>query len=165
MNKPSHRTRFSSSITEETPMRLALSIAAAAIATCSLLGASANAQSPGYPERDVTLIVPFPPGGTTDIVARLVAADLSKGWGKSVVVENKGGAGGNIGAAEAARAKPDGYTFLMSTVGTQSINEFLYSNLQYNPEKDFVPVVLAAAVPNVLVLNPDFAKSNKIDSV
>lgn len=127
--------------------------------------ATGVAHAAEYPERDITMVVPFPPGGTTDIVGRLVAANLSKALGKNVVVENKGGAGGNIGAADVARAKPDGYTLLMGTVGTQSINEFLYSGLQFNPSKDFVPVALAAAVPNVLVLNPSFAEKNKINSV
>lgn len=137
----------------------------AGLLACAALALPAGAQDKTYPQREVTIIVPFPPGGTTDIVARIVAADLSKTWGKSAVVDNKGGAGGNIGAADAARAKPDGYTLLMGTVGTQSINEFLYSKLTFNPEKDFAPVVLAAAVPNVLVLNPEFAKSNNIASV
>jgi len=127
--------------------------------------ATGAAHAADYPERDITMVVPFPPGGTTDIVGRLVAVNLSKALGKNVVVENKGGAGGNIGAADVARAKPDGYTLLMGTVGTQSINEFLYSSLQFNPSKDFVPVALAAAVPNVLVLNPDFAQKNNINSV
>jgi len=127
--------------------------------------ATGAAYAADYPERDITMVVPFPPGGTTDIVGRLVAANLTKALGKNVVVENKGGAGGNIGAADVSRAKPDGYTLLMGTVGTQSINEFLYSSLQFNPSKDFVPVALAAAVPNVLVLNPDFAQKNNIKSV
>ncbi len=118
-----------------------------------------------YPARDVTMVIPFPPGGTTDIVGRLVAADLGKAWGRNVIVDNKGGAGGNIGTADVARAKADGYTLLMGTVGTQSINQYLYANLPFDPDKDFVPVALAAAVPNVLVLNPGFAERNKIDSV
>ncbi|WP_253206873.1 Bug family tripartite tricarboxylate transporter substrate binding protein [Verticiella alkaliphila] len=111
------------------------------------------------------MVIPFPPGGTTDIVGRLVAADLGKAWGRTVIVDNKGGAGGNIGTADVARAKNDGYTLLMGTVGTQSINQYLYANLPFDPAKDFVPVALAAAVPNVLVLNPAFAERNKIDSV
>ncbi len=135
---------------------------------CAAVGATlavSGVQAAGYPEREVTMIVPFPPGGTTDIVGRIVAANLTQALGKTVLVENKGGAGGNIGAAEVARAKPDGYTIMMGTVGTQSINEFLYSNLQFSPSKDFVPVALAAAVPNVLVLNPGFASTNNINSV
>jgi tripartite-type tricarboxylate transporter receptor subunit TctC len=140
----------------------------AALAGCLAFAASlptGSVYAAEYPERDITMVVPFPPGGTTDIVGRLVAANLTKALGKNVVVENKGGAGGNIGAAEVARAKPDGYTLLMGTVGTQSINEFLYSSLQFSPAKDFIPIALAAAVPNVLVLNPAFAEKNHINSV
>ena len=140
----------------------------AAWLACAAVGVSlmaGTAQGASYPEREITMIVPFPPGGSTDIVGRIVAANLSKALGQTVLVENKAGAGGNIGAAEVARAKPDGYTMMMGTVGTQSINEFLYSSLQFDPGKDFIPVALAAAVPNVLVLNPAFAETNKIGSV
>ncbi|TSH96640.1 tripartite tricarboxylate transporter substrate binding protein [Verticiella sediminum] len=126
---------------------------------------AAPALAADYPERDITMVVPFPPGGTTDIIGRIVANDLGKALGRNVIVENKGGAGGNIGAAEVARAKPDGYTIMMGTVGTQSINQYLYANLPYDPDKDFVPVALAASVPNVLVLNPGFAEKHQIASV
>src|SRR5690554_2817347 len=118
-----------------------MSTSRSARARLSLIGAAVLVAAPvfaaSYPERDITMVVPFPPGGTTDIVGRIVANDLSKSLGRNVVVENKGGAGGNIGAAEVARAKPDGYTILMGTVGTQSINQFLYSKLPYDAEKDF----------------------------
>lgn len=118
-----------------------------------------------YPARDVTMMIPFPPGGTTDIVGRIAGNHLGQTWGKTVIVENKAGAGGNIGAADVARAKGDGYHLLMGTVGTHAINEYLYAKLPYDPNKDFKPVALAATVPNVLVLNPQFAERNQIDSV
>jgi len=146
-----------------TPWRQRLQLSLIGAALCAIPAATVLAAE--FPTRDVTMVIPFPPGGTTDIVGRLVAADLGKAWGRTVIVDNKGGAGGNIGTADVARAKPDGYTLLMGTVGTQSINQYLYANLPFDPDKDFVPVALAAAVPNVLVLNPGFAERNKIDSV
>jgi len=118
-----------------------------------------------YPSREITMVVPFPPGGTTDIIGRVVANNLAQSFGKTVIVDNKAGAGGNIGAADVARAKADGYTIMMGTVGTQAINEFLYTRLQFDPNKDFTPVALAASVPNVLVLNAAFAEENKIENV
>jgi tripartite-type tricarboxylate transporter receptor subunit TctC len=113
----------------------------------------AHAQS-GYPGKPVRLVVPFPAGGTTDILARAVAQKLSEAWGQSVVVDNRPGAGGNIGSELVARAAPDGYTLLMGTVGTHAINASLYSKMPYDHVKDFAPVILVAGVPNVLVVNP-----------
>lgn len=127
--------------------------------------ASPAALAAEYPSREITMVVPFPPGGTTDIIGRVVGNNLAQSFGQTVIVDNKAGAGGNIGAAEVARAKPDGYTIMMGTVGTQAINEFLYSSLQYDPNKAFTPVALAASVPNVLVLNAAFAEKNKIENV
>ncbi len=118
-----------------------------------------------YPERDVKIIVPFPAGGTTDIAARIVAAELGKTWNKAVVVDNKAGAGGNVGTAEAARAAPDGYTLLMGTVSTHAINQSVYAKLPYDPVKDFVPVTLVIPVPNILELNPAFADKHGIRTV
>ncbi|GAA5233489.1 tripartite tricarboxylate transporter substrate binding protein [Verticiella sediminum] len=132
---------------------------------CAFTFAAAPALAADYPARDVTLMIPFPPGGTTDIIGRIVGNQLSKAWGKNVIVENKGGAGGNIGAADVSRAKGDGYYLLMGTVGTHAINQYLYANLPYDPDKSFEPVALAATVPNILVLNPAFAEQNQIDSV
>ncbi|MGN8554483.1 UNVERIFIED_CONTAM: tripartite tricarboxylate transporter substrate binding protein, partial [Microbacterium sp. SLM126] len=110
-------------------------------------------------------VVPFPAGGTTDIMARAVSAELSKLPGWNVVVDNKPGAGGNIGSDIVAKAAPDGYTLLMGTVGTHGINQSLYGKLPFDPIKDFAPITLVAAVPNVLVVNPAFAQQNKINSV
>lgn len=107
-----------------------------------------------WPNRPVRLVVPFAPGGTTDILARLVGENLTKAFGQPFPVENKAGAGGNIGAAEVAKAAPDGYTIMMGTPGTQAINQFLYANMPYNTEKDFAPVSFVARVPNVLVVHP-----------
>ena len=100
------------------------------------------------------MIVPFTPGGSTDILGRAIAARLSEGLGQPVVVENRPGAGGSIGATEAARAAGDGYTLLMGHIGTLAVNPSLYANLPYDPRKSFVPVALVARVPNVLVVNP-----------
>ena len=138
---------------------------AAAIVCAAGAAFAAPALAADYPKSDITMMVPFPPGGTTDIIGRIVGNNLSKTLGRTVIVENKGGAGGNIGAADVARAKNDGYTIMMGTVGTQAINQYLYTNLPYDADKDFSAVALAAQVPNVLVLNPQFAEKNKIDSV
>src|SRR5437773_228555 len=114
----------------------------------------ANAQAPVYPSRPIRLVVPFPAGGTTDILARSVAQKLTEAWGQPVVVDNRPGAAGNIGAELVAKAPPDGYTLLMGTVGTHAINASLYAKMPYDHIKDFVPVILVAGVPNVLVVNP-----------
>ncbi|MEO8133935.1 MAG: tripartite tricarboxylate transporter substrate binding protein [Betaproteobacteria bacterium] len=107
-----------------------------------------------YPTHPVRLVVPFPAGGTTDILARAIAQKLSDALGQQFVVDNRPGAGGNIGADIVAKSPPDGYTLLMGTVGTQSINVSLYAKMPYDAAKDFAPVVLVAGVPNVLVVNP-----------
>jgi tripartite-type tricarboxylate transporter receptor subunit TctC len=119
----------------------------------------AGAQSE-YPSRPITLVVPFPAGGSTDLVARLVAAGMVKSLGQQIVVENRGGAGGNIGSAAVARDEPDGYTILMGTVATHALNPALYKKMPYDAVKDFAPISLLAFIPNVLVVNNDFpAKS------
>ncbi|MGO4306302.1 Bug family tripartite tricarboxylate transporter substrate binding protein [Cupriavidus sp. RAF12] len=118
-----------------------------------------------YPTKPIRLVVPFPAGGTTDILARAVAAELSKLPGWNVVVDNKPGAGGNIGTDIVAKSAPDGYTLLMGTVGTHGINQSLYGKLPFDPIKDFAPITEVASVPNVLVVNPAFAQKNGINSV
>ncbi len=138
---------------------LLLSIALSPLAIASAQAADA------YPTKPIRLVVPFPAGGTTDIMARAVSAELSKLPGWNVVVDNKPGAGGNIGSDIVAKAAPDGYTLLMGTVGTHGINQSLYGKLPFDPIKDFVPITEVAAVPNVLVVNPAFAAQNKINSV
>jgi len=118
-----------------------------------------------WPNKPVKIVVPFAPGGTTDILARAIAPELGKAFGQSFLVENKGGAGGNIGAEIVARAAPDGYTLLMGTVGTHGINKSLYAKLPYDPQKDFAPITLVAGVPNVMVMNTEKAKTLGINTV
>ncbi len=108
-----------------------------------------------FPERPVTLIVPYPPGGTTDIAARNMAQAMQAHLGQTLVVENRAGAGGSIGMGALARAKPDGYTIAMGTIGTQSINQFLYKDLPFNPEKDFEPIAMVLTTPNVIAVSKD----------
>ena len=115
-----------------------------------------NAFAQAYPTHSIRLVVPFPAGGTTDILARAAAQKLSESLGQSVVVDNRPGAAGNIGADIVAKSAPDGYTLLMGTVGTHAINPGLYAKMPYDHVKDFVPVVLVAGVPNVLAVNPAF---------
>jgi tripartite-type tricarboxylate transporter receptor subunit TctC len=129
------------------------------------LGLPLIARAQAWPSKAVRIVVPFAAGGTTDILARALAPELQKAFGQPFVVDNKPGAGGNTGAAEVAKAAPDGHTLLMGTVGTHAINASLYSRMPYDHVKDFVPVTLVAGVPNVLVLNPANAQKNGIDSV
>ncbi|QHI97544.1 tripartite tricarboxylate transporter substrate binding protein [Xylophilus rhododendri] len=130
-------------------MALALALAAVPMAT--------RAQAPeNFPNKTVTLVVPFVPGGGTDTGARLIGQKLAAKWGQSVVVDNRGGAGGILGVDIVARAKPDGYTLLMGNVGTQAINPYLYARLPYDPARAFAPVSMVADLPLVLVVNPQF---------
>jgi tripartite-type tricarboxylate transporter receptor subunit TctC len=130
------------------------------ITTATLLGltvsASALAQTAdNYPNRSITMVVAFPAAGTTDILARLIGQKLTEKFKQTVVVENRPGAAGNIGTAYVAKAPPDGYTIMMGTIGTQSINPSLYKKMPYDAAKDFVPLTRAAMVPNLLVVNKD----------
>ena len=126
-----------------------------ALACFALSAASALAFAQGdYPSKPVRLVVPFAPGGTTDILARIMAEQYTQAFRQTFVVDNRAGAGGNLGAAETAKAAPDGYTIMMGTPGTQAINQFLYSKMPYNTERDFAPVLYVASVPNVLVVHP-----------
>src|SRR5882757_6715515 len=119
----------------------------------SLLISPAVAQA-AYPNRTIKMIVPYPAGGTTDLLGRLVADQLKSGLGAVVVVENKPGAGTTLGAEQVARSEPDGYTLLMATSTTLAINKTLYKNLPYDPVKDFTPIALVAGVPFALIINP-----------
>lgn len=125
-------------------------------ATAALALALPAGAQPAYPLRPISLVVPFPAGGSTDLVARVVAEKMSQDLGQQIVVENRGGAGGNVGSAAAAKADPDGYTLLMGTVATHALNPALYKKMPYDPVADFAPISLLVVVPNVLVVNPDF---------
>src|SRR5437879_3146767 len=121
-----------------------------------LMGLPALGQA-AYPSRTVKMIVPYPAGGTTDFLGRLVADQLKTGLGATVIVENKPGAATTLGAEQVARAEPDGYTLLMATSTTLAINKTLYKKLSYDPVKDFTPIALVAAVPFAVIINPSIA--------
>lgn len=118
-----------------------------------------------YPIRPVTIVVPFPPGGGTDVGARLVAQKLSLKWGQPVIVENRGGAAGRLGADLVAKAKPDGYTLLVGNVGTQSVNPALYKKMPYDPDKAFAPIGMIAELPLVMLVTPSLPWHNVKDVV
>jgi tripartite-type tricarboxylate transporter receptor subunit TctC len=125
--------------------------ALAAIAGAAL--ASQVRAAPAWPEKPIRLVVPFPAGGSNDVVARLVGEALREPLGVNLIVENLGGAGGNIGAQAAARAEPDGNTFLVTTPGPLAINQFLYKSMSFNPATAFAPVALLATIPSALIIN------------
>jgi len=127
---------------------------ALAIGLMFALSSSAHGQvnASAWPQKSVRFIVPFPPGGATDISARMLGQKLTEIWGQTVVIENRGGAGGGVGAAEAARAAPDGYTFFFPSGSVMTANQHIYAKLAYNPEKDFVPVTNVVSGPQVLVV-------------
>ncbi len=135
-----------------------------AMAALALFAGPVMAQD-AWPSKPVRIVVPFAPGGTTDILARAVAPELSKALGQQFIVDNRAGAGGNVGADIVARAPNDGYTLLMGTVGTHGINRALYPKLAFDPIKDFAPITLVAAVPNVMEMNADKAAALKINNV
>jgi len=139
-------------------------VRALAAAVAFLAGPAALAQT-AWPTKPVAIVVPFVPGGGTDIGTRIVAQKLSQLWGQSVVVDNRGGAGGNVGLDLVARARPDGYTLLTGNVGTQSINPTLYKKLSYNPDTAFVPIGLFAELPFVLAVTNSLPASNVRDLV
>jgi tripartite-type tricarboxylate transporter receptor subunit TctC len=128
--------------------------ALAGLALAASLAAPLGAMAQGYPSKPITVIVPFAAGGTTDILARVIGQALNKELGQSVIVDNRAGAGGNIGAQLAAKAPADGYTLFMGTVGTHAINQSLYKKLGFDPVKDFAPLTRVAMVPNLLVAHP-----------
>ncbi|MBX3609996.1 MAG: tripartite tricarboxylate transporter substrate binding protein [Hydrogenophaga sp.] len=134
-------------------------IAAAFLGALTLVGLPATALAQAFPTQPVKLVVPFPPGGTTDILARHLAKELQDQWGQPVVVENRAGASGTIFSDQLARMPADGYT-LMLTATHHVINPALYKNLKYNARTDFTPLAQVASVPNVLVVHPSFPAKN-----
>jgi tripartite-type tricarboxylate transporter receptor subunit TctC len=123
----------------------------------ALVGALGPAAAQGYPNRPITLVVPFPPGGSTSIVARIVGEKMGEMLGQQMVIDNRGGAGGTIGTRAVAKSTPDGYTILLGYTGTLAIGPTLYNNVGYDPRKDFAPIGLIGHAPNSLVLHPSFA--------
>ena len=141
-------------------MKTRMLLAAAVCAAAILHSAGAAAQA--WPAKPVRVVVPFPPGGSTDIVARIVAQKLGERLGQSMVIENRGGAGGTLGAAQVAKAAPDGYTLLVASTSTHVVAPGVYPKLEYDPVKDFAPISLMAVSPYLLVVNPALpAKSVK----
>jgi tripartite-type tricarboxylate transporter receptor subunit TctC len=119
--------------------------------------ACSGAFAQGYPNKPVRIIVPFPPGGATDIVTRMVAQKLTEAWGQSVIVENRSGAGGNIGGEAAANSPPDGYTLFMTSGSIVTANQYIYKKMSFDPAKDLVPITNVASGPQVIVVNPGFS--------
>jgi tripartite-type tricarboxylate transporter receptor subunit TctC len=136
-----------------------LRLALAAMACCMLVTPTASAQD-AYPSKPITLVVPQAAGGANDTVARAFAQRLGSAFGQSVVVENRPGAGGNVGTAQAARAPKDGYTLMLTAQSAQTINPALYRNLGFDPVKDFEPIMTVATAPYLLVANPGFAANS-----
>ncbi|MES2384962.1 MAG: tripartite tricarboxylate transporter substrate binding protein [Pseudomonadota bacterium] len=132
-------------------------VLAAALLAAGSAAAQGNTAAPAYPVKPIRLVVPFTPGGSTDILARAIGLELTRAWGQAVVIDNVPGAGGSLGADKVAKATPDGYTLLMGHIGTLAVNPSLYPALPYDPVKSFAPVAWVARVPNVLVVNPQVA--------
>ncbi|HJV11268.1 MAG TPA: tripartite tricarboxylate transporter substrate-binding protein, partial [Burkholderiales bacterium] len=122
------------------------------IALVVLLPFGVSAQN--YPTKPVRMIVPWAPGGTTDILGRVIAQKMSEKWGQPVIVENRGGAAGNIGGEAAAKSAPDGYTLLLGTMSSHAMNQFLYEKMSFDPVADLAPISLVANVATVLVVHP-----------
>jgi len=127
------------------------------IAFCVLLLATPAALAQGYPQKPIRYVVPFPAGGIADVFARIIGGRLTEAWGQPVVVENRAGAGGNIGAELVAKSAPDGHTILMGSIGTQAVNASLYRNMPYDSAKDFTPIALVIEAESLLALHPSVA--------
>src|SRR3954463_3090247 len=137
----------------------------AAAMTALALGLASPAAAQDYPSRAITLIVPYPAGGGVDAMARIVGEKLSAALGQQVVVDNRGGGGGNIGTRAVAKGPPDGYTLLLGHTGSISINPTLYANAGYDPRKDFAPVGLMASMPVALLAHPSFSAKTVADVI
>jgi tripartite-type tricarboxylate transporter receptor subunit TctC len=134
-----------------------------ALPAAIFMAGAAHAQT--YPAKPVRVIVPFPPGGATDLVARLLAQKLTETWGQQVVADNRAGAGGNIGAELAAKAPPDGYTLFMTSGSIVTANQHMYKKLAWNPEKDLVAITNVASGPQIVAVNPSFPAKNIKDMI
>lgn len=130
------------------------------LAAAAALFPAVQASAQTYPNKSITMVVPFAAGGSTDLVARILAQKLSEQMGVSVVVENRAGAGGNLGAAAVAKASPDGYTVLYGTISTHTLNPLMAKKSAYDPVKDFEPVALVGSIPNVMVVHPSVPAKN-----
>jgi tripartite-type tricarboxylate transporter receptor subunit TctC len=130
------------------------------VALCLATAMTVPAVAADYPDKPVRIVVPFPPGGTTDVLARIVATGLSEQLGQQFVVDNRPGASGVIGTSMVAKAEPDGYTLVFATINTHGINASLFPNLPYDPVKDFAPVTVVANTPNVLMVHPSVPAKN-----
>jgi tripartite-type tricarboxylate transporter receptor subunit TctC len=146
-------------------MDIVMSIASALAFASALLMATAVAHAADFPTRNITLVVPYPAGGGVDAMARVVAQKLSDAFRQTVIVDNRGGAGGTIGTRAVARAAPDGYTLLLGHTGTLSINPSLYARLDIDPRKDFAPIGLVASMPVALLAHPSFAARTVADVI
>lgn len=164
MTHPRHTTAPATPQRRAWLRRLPGSLLGLAMLLGPLAAQQALAQS-AWPSKPVRIVVPFAPGGTTDLLARAMAPELQKAFGQAFVIDNRTGAGGNVGADIVAKSPADGYTLLMGTVGTHGINRALYDKLPYDPIKDFAPITLVAAVPNVMVVNADKAREMNINNV
>lgn len=145
-------------------LKAGFAVAGLALALGGATSAAAADAAADYPQRTISWVVPFPPGGAMDAIARVLSESMSQDLGQSIVVENKPGAGGNIGANYVAKAKPDGYTIMIAANG-MAVNPFLYSSLNYDPIKDFEPISLLAAVPNILVTQAERTDVNSLEDV
>ena len=127
------------------------------LALCAVLLAAPACAQPSYPQKPIRYIVPFPAGGIADVFARIIGGRIAEAWGQPVVVENRAGAGGNIGAELVAKSAPDGYTILMGSIGTQALNASLYRNMPYDSAKDFTAIALVIEAESLLALHPSVA--------
>ena len=141
-------------------MRKKISIVAAALLAGWVCAWQAQAQPPAFPTKPIRLVVPFAPGGSSSIVARAVAAEMEKGLGQAIIIDNKPGGGGNVAMLEVAKADPDGYTLIIGHVGSLAMNPFMYASLPYDVNKDFTPISLLAIVPAIFVVHESVPAKN-----
>ena len=143
-------------------MRIRRLIGGASVALLAL-GTSVQTLAQEWPTKTIRWVVPQPPGGTADFIARMLAEKVSERLGQRVIIDNKPGAGGNLGTDIGAKAAPDGYTIVLGTIGPIAVNPALYEQLSFNPERDLVPITLTASYPCIFLVNPEYAAKNKLD--